>query len=55
MLSPNFLSALGGAMSLMLGISFIMIAEVVELLWDFLMNCLNYSLGRGLGRQHHLL
>ena len=42
-------------MSLMLGISFIMIAEVVELLWDFLMNCLNYSLGRRLGRNNHLL
>ena len=54
-MSQNFFSALGGAMSLFLGISFIMIIEVIELVWDFLMNLVNFALNRPLGRDHHLI
>ena len=39
-MSQEFFSALGGAISLFLGVSFIMIMEVLELFWDFIMNIL---------------
>ena len=55
LIGSEFFSALGGAMSLFLGISFIMIMEIVELSWDLVMNCLNFCLSRPLGRQNHLI
>ena len=55
LIGSEFFSALGGAMSLFLGISFIMIMEIVELGWDLGMNCLNFCLSRPLGRQNHLI
>ena len=55
LIGSEFFSALGGAMSLFLGISFIMIMEIVELGWDLVMNCLNFCLSRPLGRKYHLI
>ena len=51
----DFLNALGGALSLFLGISFILIFELLELLLDLLMNLVNFCLRKPLGRKYHLL
>ena len=37
------MSALGGAISLYLGISFAMVFEVIELIVDFFTNCFTYK------------
>ena len=54
-LGANFLNGLGGALSLFLGVSFILIFELVELALDVLMNLINLSWGLPLGRKHHVL
>ena len=54
-LGANFLNGLGGALSLFLGVSFILIFELVELALDVLMNLINLSRGLPLGRKHHVL
>ena len=51
----DFLTALGGALSLFLGISFILIFELLELALDFTMNVINFCLRKPLGRKYHLL
>jgi len=54
-LGADFLNALGGALSLFLGISFILLFELVELVLDFVMNLINFCLKKPLGRKYHLL
>jgi hypothetical protein len=49
------MSALGGVLSLYLGISFAMLFEVVEIFIDFIQNLINFLGGLPLGRKHHLM
>ena len=51
----SMMSALGGVLSLYLGISFAMLFEVVEIFMDFIQNFINFLVGRPLGRKHHLM
>ena len=44
------MSALGGAISLYLGISFAMVFEVIELIIDILMNCFMGNMIKRKGR-----
>ena len=55
MYGSNFLSDLGGAFSLFLGISFILIFELMELVLDVVMNFINFCLQRPLGKKYHIL
>ena len=52
---PSFMNALGGALSLFLGISFILIFELFELLLDIFMNSLNFCVNRPIGKKYHFL
>ena len=47
-------TAIGGQISLFLGISIAMVFEVVEIALDFTNNVINWTVGRPLGRSHHM-
>ena len=49
------LSALGGVLSLYLGISFATLFEIVEIFIDLIHNMVNYAAGRSIGRKHHVM
>ena len=49
------MSALGGVLSLYLGISFASVFEIVEVLVDLLHNTGNWVAGREVGRKHHVM
>ena len=47
-------TAIGGQLSLYLGVSIAMVFEVLEIILDLVGNTLNWLRGRPLGRQHHI-
>ena len=47
-------TAIGGQISLFLGVSIAMVFEVVEILIDFTSNTINWMMGRPLGRPFHM-
>ena len=47
-------TAIGGQLSLYLGVSIAMVFEVLEIILDLLANTLNWLRGRPLGRRHHI-
>ena len=47
-------TAVGGQLSLYLGVSIAMVFEVVEIIIDFICNFINWLSGQPLGRPHHI-
>ena len=55
MQQPSMMSALGGVLSLYLGISFATLFEIVEIFIDLIQNMINYIAGRPVGRKYHVM
>ena len=55
MQQSSMMSALGGVLSLYLGISFATLFEIVEIFIDLLHNMINSIGGRPVGRKHHVM